>query len=57
MDIALRLLVAAVVGGAIDAEREYRDKAAGFRTILLITLAPHSSPTSRRPVPPTLIAR
>lgn len=34
----LKLAVALVVGGLIGAEREYRDKAAGFRTIIFITL-------------------
>ena len=33
-----KLGVAIVVGGIIGAEREYRDKAAGFRTIILITV-------------------
>jgi putative Mg2+ transporter-C (MgtC) family protein len=32
----LRLLLAAVAGGLIGAEREYRDRAAGFRTIVFI---------------------
>ena len=32
----LKLLLAIVVGGLIGAEREYRDKAAGFRTIIFI---------------------
>jgi len=34
----LKLLLAMVVGGLIGAEREFRDKSAGFRTILLITV-------------------
>ncbi|MDW8068059.1 MAG: MgtC/SapB family protein [Anaerolineae bacterium] len=34
----LKLLLAMLVGGIIGAEREYRDKSAGFRTILLITV-------------------
>lgn len=34
----LRVLIAIVVGGLIGAEREFRDKAAGFRTIIFITL-------------------
>ena len=38
MDIAIKLLLSVLVGGIVGAEREYRDKAAGFRTILLITL-------------------
>jgi putative Mg2+ transporter-C (MgtC) family protein len=32
----LKLVLAIVVGGLIGAEREYRDKAAGFRTIIFI---------------------
>lgn len=35
---ALKLLLAVIVGGIIGIEREYRDKSAGFRTILLITV-------------------
>ncbi len=31
-----RILIAVLVGGLIGAEREYHDKAAGFRTIILI---------------------
>ena len=34
----LRLLLAIVIGGLIGAEREYRDKAAGFRTLIFIGL-------------------
>lgn len=34
----LRVVLAVLVGGLIGAEREYRDKAAGFRTIIFITL-------------------
>ncbi len=34
----LKLLLAMLVGGLIGAEREFRDKSAGFRTILLITV-------------------
>lgn len=34
----LKLVLAMVVGGIIGAEREFRDKSAGFRTILLITV-------------------
>jgi putative Mg2+ transporter-C (MgtC) family protein len=30
--------MAVLVGGIVGAEREYQDKAAGFRTIILITL-------------------
>lgn len=32
----LKLLLAVLLGGLIGAEREYRDRAAGFRTIILI---------------------
>lgn len=38
MELAIKLLLSVLVGGIVGAEREYRDKAAGFRTILLITL-------------------
>lgn len=34
----IRVGMAVLVGGIIGAEREYQDKAAGFRTIILITL-------------------
>lgn len=34
----IKLGMAVLVGGIIGAEREYQDKAAGFRTIILITL-------------------
>ncbi len=34
----LRIALAILVGGLVGAEREYREKAAGFRTITLITL-------------------
>lgn len=34
----IKLGMAILVGGVIGAEREYQDKAAGFRTIILITL-------------------
>jgi putative Mg2+ transporter-C (MgtC) family protein len=37
-DALLRLLVAAVLGGAIGLERELRDQEAGFRTHLLVSL-------------------
>ena len=36
LDDVTKLLVALLVGGLIGAEREFRDKAAGFRTIILI---------------------
>src|SRR5215210_2156320 len=42
MDILIENLIkigiAVLVGGIIGAEREFRDKAAGFRTIILITV-------------------
>jgi putative Mg2+ transporter-C (MgtC) family protein len=34
----VKLFLAVLVGGLIGAEREYRDKSAGFRTIIFITL-------------------
>lgn len=34
----IKVVMAVIVGGLIGAEREYQDKAAGFRTIILITL-------------------
>lgn len=34
----IKVGMAIIVGGLIGAEREYQDKAAGFRTIILITL-------------------
>lgn len=34
----IKVGMAIVVGGIVGAEREYQDKAAGFRTIILITL-------------------
>jgi putative Mg2+ transporter-C (MgtC) family protein len=34
----IRIGFAVVIGGIIGAEREFRDKAAGFRTIILITV-------------------
>src|ERR1700744_2859804 len=37
-EILLKLLLAVLVGGAIGAEREYRSKSAGFRTLTLICL-------------------
>ncbi len=36
LDDVTKLLLALLVGGLIGAEREFRDKAAGFRTIILI---------------------
>ena len=38
LDYILRIFIAAVLGGAIGLEREYRDKAAGFRTHFLVAL-------------------
>ena len=35
----VKMLLAVVLGGAIGFERELREKAAGIRTIVLITLA------------------
>jgi putative Mg2+ transporter-C (MgtC) family protein len=35
---SIKVLLAVVVGGLIGAEREFQDKAAGFRTIILITI-------------------
>ena len=37
-ELILRIFVAALLGGAIGLEREYRDKAAGFRTHFLVAL-------------------
>jgi putative Mg2+ transporter-C (MgtC) family protein len=37
-EIALRLLISFAVGAAIGLEREYRSKAAGFRTMIMICL-------------------
>lgn len=37
-DVIVRILFAALVGGLIGVEREYRDKSAGFRTIILISV-------------------
>jgi putative Mg2+ transporter-C (MgtC) family protein len=34
----IKIAMAVVVGGVIGAEREFQDKAAGFRTIILITI-------------------
>lgn len=36
-EIILKLVSAIIIGGLIGFEREYRDKAAGFRTMILIT--------------------
>ena len=37
-DIIVKVLLSVVIGGAIGAEREYRSKSAGFRTMTLICL-------------------
>jgi putative Mg2+ transporter-C (MgtC) family protein len=37
-DILIRLLLSVLVGGLIGAEREYRSKSAGFRTLTLICM-------------------
>ena len=37
-DIVIKLVLAVLIGGAIGAEREYRSKSAGFRTLTLICL-------------------
>ncbi|MBQ4292845.1 MAG: MgtC/SapB family protein [Muribaculaceae bacterium] len=38
LELILRIFVAAVLGGLIGLEREYREKAAGFRTHFLVAL-------------------
>ncbi len=38
LDIIAKLMLAVVIGGTIGAEREYRSKSAGFRTLTLICL-------------------
>ncbi len=38
LEFILRIFVASLLGGAIGLEREYRDKAAGFRTHFLVAL-------------------
>ena len=38
LEFILRIFVAALLGGVIGLEREYRDKAAGFRTHFLVAL-------------------
>ncbi len=37
-DIVIKLALAVLIGGMIGAEREYRSKSAGFRTLTLICL-------------------
>ena len=36
--LLLRLTLAVIIGGVIGAEREYRNKSAGFRTMIMISL-------------------
>ena len=38
LEFIVRIFVASLLGGAIGLEREYRDKAAGFRTHFLVAL-------------------
>lgn len=38
LEFILRIFIAAILGGIIGLEREYRDKAAGFRTHFLVAL-------------------
>ena len=38
LEFSLRIFVAAILGGLIGLEREYRDTAAGFRTHFLVAL-------------------
>jgi len=38
IEFIVRIFVASLLGGAIGLEREYRDKAAGFRTHFLVAL-------------------
>lgn len=38
LEFILRIFVAAILGGLVGLEREYRDKAAGFRTHFLVAL-------------------
>jgi putative Mg2+ transporter-C (MgtC) family protein len=38
IEIILRLLLAIAIGGIIGAEREYQNKSAGFRTMMLISM-------------------
>lgn len=37
-DIIIKLVLAVIIGGALGAEREYRSKSAGFRTLTMICL-------------------
>ncbi len=38
LEFILRIFIASLLGGAVGLEREYRDKAAGFRTHFLVAL-------------------
>jgi putative Mg2+ transporter-C (MgtC) family protein len=38
VDGAIKLTIAVIVGSIIGAEREYKSKSVGFRTVILITL-------------------
>jgi putative Mg2+ transporter-C (MgtC) family protein len=44
LELLGRLVVAAAPGGAIGAERELSDQAAGLRTHVLLTIGPACSP-------------
>jgi putative Mg2+ transporter-C (MgtC) family protein len=37
-EILLRFLLAALWGGIVGAERQYRSKSAGFRTMIMISM-------------------
>ena len=37
VDGAIKLTIAVIVGSIIGAEREYKSKSVGFRTVILIT--------------------
>jgi uncharacterized membrane protein YhiD involved in acid resistance len=47
LELLGRLLLAAVLGGAVGAERELADQPAGLRTHMLLTMAPACSPWLR----------
>ena len=57
LDILLKLLAAVLIGGLIGAEREFRDKAAGFRTNILITVGSAMFTILSRWIEPTASAR
>ena len=38
LDVVIRIIVAAVLGGAIGLEREIREHSAGFRTHMLVAV-------------------